>query len=982
MEIKYQSSLDHQQKGVDAIVKVFEDVTINRPLQLYENPTVNLDDLQIKNNIQLIQADNRYNVDTEFRNPQLNPDCLTLDIKMETGTGKTYVYTHTIYELHKRYGINKFIVAVPSLAIKEGAKSFLGDPDVRRHFSNTCGYNAEIDLCVLNAMQVKKGKRFFPSTVRAFVNGSSQTTNQIYVLLVNMALLTDRKDGLLGRDDYDYGAQGFYRPLDALKATKPFVIIDEPHRFSRDQKAYSIIKEQICPQCVIRFGATFPEIKSKGKNKDPRKDYENLLYNLNSCQAFNQNLIKGVAKEHLESPSKKNEKIKLLSIVSKFSVNFSHITAQGTQSHVLYKGDSLGSISTDMDGLTIDAIGKDFVEFSNGQTKRVGEEFDVTLFAFSYQEAMLRLAIERHFETERINFNRSQRIKTLALFFIDDIVSFRGDASGNGAWLRDTFENLLKERLEEELKMSNSPNYSDFLTASLNNLRDCSAGYFAQDNSDSDESIAKEVDDILRNKKELLSFKDKDGKWITRRFLFSKWTLKEGWDNPNVFTIAKLRSSGSENSKIQEVGRGLRLPVDEFGNRISNEEFLLNYIVDFKEADFADKLVAEINGDTTSSGNTIVITEAELSRVAALRKMDATTLFIELLKKGYVDINKNVVTSMITAFYNDYPEFNTGVNRTKVIDRNKKVTNTVKIRASQYQELKTLWEKINQKYILFFEKEFDKKVEQDFHLNEGAFTFEIIESKRATVETTEKEASVISNSGVQYELHGKTIKYNEFLRRISLSTSLPIRIVHQKVTEYFKNYQYDTMYINESSVTNFISQFNDWTIKNVKGLLHYMKANYNAVETALTDVNGNLRPEIAIDRIGTMFEKGTPSKKYLYEGIFFESDLEKKNIISDIDEVVVFGKIPRKSIAIPTVIGNYSPDFMYVVKKKDGATELNVIIETKGVDLKSALRNTEQIRIDCAKIFFEQLQKDGFDVKFRTQINNEEMKKIVSELFI
>ena len=236
MEIKYQSSLDHQQKGVDAIVKVFEDVTIDRPLQLYENPTVNLDNSQIKNNIQLIQADNRYNVDTEFRNPQLHPGCLTLDIKMETGTGKTYVYTHAIYELHKRYGINKFIVAVPSLAIKEGAKSFLGDPDVKRHFSNTCGYNAEIDLCVLNAMQVKKGKRFFPSVVRAFVDGSSQTTNQIYVLLINMALLTDRKDGMLGRDDYDYGAQGFYRPLDALKATKPFVIIDEPHRFSRDQR--------------------------------------------------------------------------------------------------------------------------------------------------------------------------------------------------------------------------------------------------------------------------------------------------------------------------------------------------------------------------------------------------------------------------------------------------------------------------------------------------------------------------------------------------------------------------------------------------------------------------------------------------------------------------------------------------------------------------------------------------------------------------
>ena len=982
MEIKYQSGLEHQQKAVDAIVKVFDEVMIGKPVQLYENPKVDLSDSKIKDNIKLIQSDTQYNVDAEFRKPVVSQECLTLDIKMETGTGKTYVYTHTIYELHKRYGINKFIVAVPTLAIKEGAKSFLGDADVRRHFSNTCGYNAEIVLCTLKAMQIKKGKRFFPSVVRAFVDGSSQTTNQIYVLLINMALLTDRKDGMLGRDDYDYGAQGFYRPLDALKATKPFVIIDEPHRFSRDQKAYSIIKEQICPQCVIRFGATFPEIVvGKGKHKAKQKDYENLLYNLNSCQAFNQNLIKGVAKEHFDSPSGKNEKIKVLSITSKPSVTFSHVTTMGTKSYTLQKRESLGLISSDMTGMIIDAIGKDFVEFSNGQTKRVGEEFDVTLFASSYQEAMMKLAIDRHFETERINFNRSQRIKTLALFFIDDIVSFRGDANGNGAWLRDTFDNLLKERLEEELKMSNSPDYRDFLTASLNNLRDCSAGYFAQDNSDSDEAIAKEVDDILRNKKELLSFKDEKGNWIIRRFLFSKWTLKEGWDNPNVFTIAKLRSSGSENSKIQEVGRGLRLPVDEFGNRISNEEFLLNYIVDFKEADFADRLVAEINGDTTSSGHILVITTAELERVAALRKTTSTELLIELLNKRYVDPSYNVATSLITDFYNDYPEFNVGVNKTKVIDRNKKATNMVKIREKRYEELKVLWEKLNQKYILFFEKELNEKIEQEFHLKKGAFTFVVVGSNRESIEATENGASVVCESGVQYEIHGKRIPYNEFLKRINKATSLPISVVHQKVAEYFKNYPpYTSTYINESSITNFVSQFNDWKIDNVKGLLNYVKANHGAQETALTDINGNLKPEIAQGLIGVALEKGTPSTKYLYEGIAFDSDLERKNIISDIGDVVVFGKIPRRSIAIPTVIDNYSPDFMYVVKRKDGSTELNVVIETKGVEGKSTLRPTEQIRIDCAEKFFEQLQKDGFDVKFRTQINNDDMKKIVAEL--
>lgn len=988
MEIKYERGLPHQQKAVDAIVTVFEDVVIEKPTKLYENPIVDLSDTKIKDNIKAIQAKKENNVDGEFRKPTIGDSCLNLDIKMETGTGKTYVYTHTIYELHKRYGINKFIVAVPSLSIKEGAKSFLGDADVKKHFSNTCGYNAEIDLCVLVAKQKKKGKNFFPAEVREFVNGSHQTTNKIYVLLVNMGLLSDRKDSMLGRSDYDQTTSGFYQPYDALKGTRPFVIIDEPHRFSRDQKAFGVIKEKINPQCVIRFGATFPEIsEGRGKNKVTRKDYENLLYNLNACQAFNQNLVKGVEKEHFESPDKKNEKIKVLQINSKESVVLEHITANGKKSFTLSVNDSLGSITTEMAGLNVTAIGKDFVEFSNGAQKKKGEEFEVSVLSSSYQEAMMKLALDRHFETERENFNRSQRIKTLALFFIDDIQSFRGDENGQNAWLRDMFNNLLKNKLEEELRICRdvahhvSNEYTNYLQASLSDLQNCSAGYFSQDNSDSDEAIAKEVDDILRNKKQLLSFKDQEGKWNVRRFLFSKWTLKEGWDNPNVFTITKLRSSGSEISKIQEVGRGLRLPVDEYGNRL-NEEFWLNYIVDFTEADFADKLIAEINADVQAV-NLMVISEEQLDEVAQKRNTDKTKLFIELLTKNYVDTEKKIIQEKISDFYEEYPEFkpNTGVNGTKVRNRNRQSAPTVKIRPAKYDELKELWEKINQKYIIFFNQELNQKIENEFHLAKGAFDFVVVNSNRAKVDVNEYGASIANESGVQYEIHGKSIPYNEFLKRISKTTSLPIRLIHKKVAEYFKvNPPFTDSYINESSMANFISQFNDWKVENIKGLLNYQKANYNSKETSLTDINGTLRKEIAQGLVGVSLEKGNPSRNYLYEGIVYDSDLEKTNIISEIDDVVVFGKIPRRSIAIPTIIGNYSPDFMYVVKKKDGSKELNVVIETKDVEGKSQLRKDEQIKIDCAERFFEQLQIDGYEVKFETQISNKAMAQIVKDL--
>lgn len=980
MEIKYERSLPHQQKAVDAIAKVFDDVAIAKPSQLYANPLVDLRDTKIKDNIKAIQNNKDYNVDGENRVQKVDGNCLNLDIKMETGTGKTYVYTHAIYELHKRYGINKFIVAVPSLSIKEGAKSFLGDADVKRHFCNTCEYNAELNLLVLKSMQIKKGKRFFPSVVRAFVDGSCQTENQIFVLLVNSQLLTN--GNLLSRNDYDFGPQGFVRPLDALKATRPFLIIDEPHRFARDQKAYKVISEELNPQCVIRFGATFPEVsEGRGRNRVTRKDYENLLYNLNACQAFNQNLVKGVEKEHFESPDKKNEKIKVLQINSKESVVLEHITVNGKKSHTLYADDSLASITPDMAGMNITAIGKDFVEFSNGAKKQRGEEFDVSVLSASYQEAMIKLAIDRHFETERENFNRTQRIKTLALFFIDDIQSFRGDDNGENAWLREMFNDLLKAKLEEEIKTTKSPDYREFLQASIRDLNACSAGYFAQDNSDSDEAIAKEVDDILRNKKELLSFKDKEGNWNVRRFLFSKWTLKEGWDNPNVFTITKLRSSGSEISKIQEVGRGLRLPVDEYGNRL-NEEFWLNYIVDFTEADFADKLIAEINADVQTE-NLMLISDEDLERVAKLRNVTADDLFDELKEKKYIDRHQNINQDTISDFYEEYPEFkpSTGVNGTKVRNRNKQSAPMVKIRPAKYDELKELWEKINQKYIIFFNQKLNQMIENEFKLKEDSFGFVVINSSRTKVDVSAEGASVASEAGAQFEMHGKTIPYHEFLKRINKATSLPIKLIHKKVVEYFKAYPpFVDSYINESSMNNIINQFNDWKIENVKGLLNYQKANYGSKETSLTDANGTLKKEVAQGLVGVSMEKGNPSANYLYEGIVFDSDLEKSNIKAEVEDVIVFGKIPRRSIAIPTVIDNYSPDFMYVVRKKDGSKELNLVIETKGVEGKSQLRPTEQIRIDCAQKFFEQLQLDGYEVKFRAQINNKAMTQIVKDL--
>ena len=984
MELILERSLEHQQKAVDSIAAVLEGAAITPPTVAYQNPTFSYNDIRALENVRNLQK----NIREDYRH-NANPDngsYLNIDIKMETGTGKTYVYTQTIFELHKRYGFNKFIIAVPSLPIKAGTKQFIGDKYVRHHFADACGYNCEIELGVLErSKQKKKGFLAMPAPVRDYVTGSCQNTNRIYVLLVNMQLLTN--GNMLTRSDYDYLVEGFYRPFDALRATKPVVIIDEPHRFARDQKAYQAIATELQPQMIIRFGATFPEITvGKGKNKVSVKDYNHLIYELNACDSFNRNLIKGVAKEHFEPLSAKEEKVKIVSVAAKTSANFQFRRQGETPKTVtLGAGDSLSLIDPVFEGIGITAVGKNFVELSNGQTKYQGEEFNTDIYSSSYQEQMVKLAIQRHFETERQNFSGRQfKIKTLALFFIDDITSYRESDDGKAPYLREIFERLLSEKMTELIDTlpPEEAEYREYLRASLADISACHAGYFAQDNSDSDEEIAKEVDDILRNKKGLLSFKNEDGSYNVRRFLFSKWTLKEGWDNPNVFTITKLRSSGSENSKLQEVGRGLRLPVDENGNRISNEEFQLNYIVDFTEADFAQRLVDEINGELPE---TMKIDPNELDRVAKARGTDSTSLLVELLTKKYVDPHMNISTEHRNSFFADYPEFASGVKSGKVTDRNKKNTGTVKIRKAVYSELKELWEAINRKYYLFYERELEDEIP-------GALLGILSEHDtfaQTTIYSRRQEVAVNNDNG-RMELHedsGVTytvdhpLAYNEFIRRISTQTSIPITVIHNAMCKLAESRDIGNDVINEYSAAQIVGKFRDWKINNTQTRFRYAKSQQAVTETALTYKDGQPREVLKQGVVGTMLIPGTPSAKYLYDTIAFDSPLEKDNIMTDITEVVVYGKIPRSSIAIPTIVDeNYSPDFMYVVKKTDGTKELNIVVETKLVENQSTLRGKEDAKIKCAEIFFKQLTVDGYKVSFHTQLSNKKVKQIIYEV--
>ena len=981
MELKLESGLEHQMLAVDAISEVFKMVEIDQEVANSSNPIVNLDSRQLGANMRAVQRNERQNVALKFRTDQPVGNTLCLDIKMETGTGKTYVYTHTIFELHKLYGINKFIIAVPSIPIKAGTGAFLNETYARAHFKNTLGYDAEISVGVLEAeKKQKKGRKYFPSVVRNFVEGSRQNTNKIYVLLVNRSLLTNGK--MLTRNDYDVTVADYARPFDALRATHPFVIIDEPHTFSRDQKAYKVIMQELAPQCIIRFGATFPMTTiGKGKKKMVVRDYEHLLYDLNAQRSFASNLIKGVMKEHFEPANNSNEKVKLLSIEDKKTAIFQYISQTKKESHSLGVGDSLSILSNDLAGLTITGLTNDTVTLSNGMDKRKGEEFCVDIYSSSYQESMMHLAIQRHFETERENFHREKgRIKTLALFFIDDIVSFRGDDQGNGAWLREKFDHLLTSQLETELKKDNSEEYKAYLRESLKDIAACRAGYFSQDNSDSDESVKKEMDDILRNKTELLSIVGTDGEYNTRRFLFSKWTLKEGWDNPNVFTICKLRSSGNENSKLQEVGRGLRLPVDEFGNRVKDDSFYLNYIVDFTERDFADQLVMEINEDVQTESLTHIALE-DMQRVAALRKTTDLALLMELVQKQYVlDLDRKLNPEKVMDFFAEYPEFNNVTGKVK--DRNKGSRDMVKIRKAKYDELKELWTQLNRKYIVFYQQGIDEQIAEALPelLAKDVFVHQTIQSKRQKVTAAEGQAVSVQQAGQSYVLAGKEMRYNEFLKRACRQTSIPMTVLHAAICEYAKTHTLEG-YINESSLSAFIAKFSGWKVKNLQNLVKYRQAKYSSQSTAFTNADGSLKDEVLQWTIGKNVLSAEPSPKYLYDKVVYDSPLERENIMTEVDRVIVYGKIPQKSICIPNITNDlYSPDFMYVVERKDGKKELNVVIETKDVPNDEAKRTVEDAKIKNAELFFKQLKLDGYEVKFCRQLQTQKMANIISGL--
>lgn len=985
MKIKLET-LQHQTDALAAIDKAFPGIDIastnSNANYIYANPLVR----------------DRYN------------DKANIDIKMETGTGKTYVYTRMMYDLHQKYGLFKFVIAVPSPSIKEGTRSFITSDYAKQHFSEFYE-NTRIQLNVINAgdFSTRSGRRNFPAQLSEFVEATRQNVNQIEVLLINQGMLHSKS---MHRNDYDQTLLGGETsPIKAIAATRPIVIIDEPHRFPRGKKFYEDI-EELKPQLIARFGATFPEIiTGRGKNKATKVDYYrgNPQFNLDAVDSFNQSLVKGIDIDYPDIPEEQaNDLYKVKHVKPKELI----LTKEG-KDYSLNIGENLSDIDSDFEGNITYAGGTDR-ELSNGLSLSKGMKLIPGTFTKNYQDEIISQALDCHFKAEEENFLRlnsginAPKIKTLSLFFIDSITSLRGENNSKG-WLAKHFEKILVEKLKKMISRYKSAinnrekEYYSFLQATLKSLQskhqDVYAGYFSEDRDNSDADIQSEVEDILSNKEKLLSFKDKDGNWLTRRFLFSKWTLREGWDNPNVFTIAKLRTSGSEISKIQEVGRGLRLPVDETGHRLNQDEWQsrLSFLIGYDERDFAQKLVGEINEDSPIKLNQKELTD-DMIRLIVNTKQKIDPKFNEDQLLDSLD-EHNVITrsnkfkdnvqlngqtmSGYDALCQLYPELEqrTKVSKGKIRDKNSTDKTTVKLRKQNWQQLKKLWLQLARRQMIKFDPSVNKTAEAVARnvFNDSDNKIFVLQRPQVIHQevVTKDETAFIQETQADYRAGYVTMKYGKFLKTLAQQTDLSVNLLNNLMIKAIKRLRNNTNYINEKTLGNLIRTFNNQFNKRIRTSYSYEPLEFSASTSIYNAKKKEFVDSVPSSVLGVYQADSLSDEKYLYDRPplrYDSADPELKILNRKYGpKISVFGKLPKSAIKIPRYDnGTTTPDFIFKIENDD--QPIYLVIETKAENMRLG---DEEIHIIQRK-YFDQLKGSG--VYYRMATSEQEVHDLINKL--
>lgn len=956
--------------------------------QGFRNQDLLLSDAQLTKNIRTIQM--RQDLQPVERVLRDAHGALALSIEMETGTGKTYTYIKTMYELYKHYGWTKFIIVVPSVAIREGVIKSL--ETMADHFAEEYG---------------ERMQHFVYDSSRLTAIDQFASDPKLHVMVINTQAF-NATDDKARRISMQLESFGWQRPIEVLAAAQPILIIDEP------QSVLGADKQNKTREGLKQFNPLFYLLYSATHR---REDVYNQVYRLDAIDAFNKHLVKKIEVMGVEQvgTTATNGYLHLEAIVlskkkgeaPRARISFDATSRVGlrTATRTVDKGFDLyaesGELEAYRDGFTIEDIDevKGCIRLSSGQEIYEGQAIGA-VSEEAIRRIQIRATIQKHFEREHQLYR--QGIKVLSLFFIDAVDKYRVYEAGGevhkGRWA-EIFEEEYVSVFNEVQDLFWGEDYMRYLKGI--SPEETHAGYFSQDKKgkliDSKiargETTANDPDAyqlIMRDKERLLSFAE------PTRFIFSHSALKEGWDNPNVFQICTLKQSDSEVKKRQEVGRGMRLCVNEKGERQDSdllgdavyETNVLTVIASESYKDFSEALQKELAESITSrptlvteslfEGVKIRLADGKLHQIT---QDESWAVFYKLLVLGYIDQSKKLTSKYFEHKQAGTLELDGSVlppeEIVKILDKvfdpsslcpdNARGKETARFQEDRFdkREFQALWQQINRKtyYEVDFETE-DLITKAVVGLNESlhvtaihiALTFghlEHIQSKeellagQAMQEGTTRNIKVNEAvaSGVRYDLLGELVQRTG-LKRSTIATILQ-RIKPEKFGMYRTNPEEFIIragkIINERKASAVIEHI----------AYHKMDQQYEA------DIfsEQELRGRIGIDAL--------PSTKSLYDLVVVDSQGVEKRFAEELEQqemVEVYTKLPR-GFYISTPMGRYNPDWA-IAFREGSVKHIYFVAETKGSEDVTQLREVEQKKIECARRHFASLSDSTvkFDV--------------------
>ncbi|GAA8774157.1 type III restriction-modification system endonuclease [Helicobacter pylori] len=965
MKIKFKR-LDYQEKCLNQILGVFKGIYLREPendAQRISNPVFEIGEIKdlLLENIQNLQSEQKITQGSVGIDKSLN-----CDILMETGTGKTFCFLECVYALHKNYHLSKFIVLAPSNAIKLGV---LKSVEITREFFKS-EYSVHLESY---------------EDIRSFILASN---HKCCVLVMTFSAFNKEKNTInkscLENTNLFNGAKSY---MQALASICPVVIMDEAHRFLGDKTKKYL--EQLNALVTLRFGATFKD------------DYNNLIYALDSKKAFDCALVKSIS---VASVGESQEYFLELKEVSKkqneyeATINYTNLENK-TQSVKVKKHDNLGTLTqiSALEDYIVENITKTEARFLNGFNLLLDQKEPFSHLLEGEQEVMLKEAIKSHFEREEGLFKKG--IKALCMVFISGVNSYLSE-NEKPAKLALLFEKLYQQKLEEVLKKPLDENYRAYLERTKDAIQKVHGGYFAKSKKESDE--AQVIALILKEKEKLLSFES------DLRFIFSQWALQEGWDNPNVMTICKLAPSHSHITKLQQIGRGLRLAVNDKGERITKEHADFDFvnelvvIVPQVEGDFVGAIQQEISEHSLIKQ---AFSGEELEKSGIVKKGYYGALWETLEGLGFgekTDDENFKLTLNQNEFLEKEPELeklkdekyldfeklkdflkDRLVGHFRVRNKNERKTEKIKINKENFKKFETLWEGLNHQARIAYAIDSESLIDEIVTKINASFN---VKSKIVSV-TTHKKVETMGNNAKTESFEQKNAcvwSLHEFISALSNKVKLSFKSV-AKVLENIDGNKFEQIKKNEQeSLRRLEELFLEIIYQNIKDKISYQMRETtikNRKNDAFYDEKGEIREfldgSLGVDKYE--IKNSSAQEKCLYENFMqVDSEIEKDTIEESNDtKIIVFGKLPRVKIPIG-LNQTYSPDFGYVVENND--KKVLLVVETKGVENENELREEEKRKISTAKKFFEALKKQGVNIEYKTKMKKNQLSALINEV--